>query len=57
MLITLMVWVVAVKSRTFSRFSCSANEQGAGAGREHSQAASPSWTVEIFRTVGILLSL
>jgi len=29
----------------------------AGAGREHSQAASPSWPVEIFHTMDIMLSL
>ena len=33
-----MLSAVAVKSRTFSSFSYSADEQGAGAGREHSQA-------------------
>ena len=29
----------------------------AGAGREHSQAASPSWPMEIFHTIGVMLSL
>ena len=29
----------------------------AGAGREHSQAASPSWPMEMFHTMGIMLSL
>jgi len=37
MLVTLMFLVVAMKSRTFFSFSCSAN---AGAGRQHSQTES-----------------
>ena len=57
MLITLMFSVVDKKSRTFSSPPCSANEQCAGAGREHSQAASPSCPVEIFHTMDIRLSL
>jgi len=28
----------------------------AGAGREHSQAAGPSWPMEIFHTIGIMPS-
>jgi len=31
--------------------------RGAGAGREHSQAASPSWPVEIFLAMDFMLSL
>ena len=57
MLITLMFSVLAMKSRTFSSFSCSAGEQmsrsweGAQPGRE------PGWPVGIFRAMGGTLSL
>jgi len=57
MLITVMFSVIAKKSRTFSSCSYSANEQCAEAGREHSQADSPSWPTEIFHTIDVMLSL
>jgi len=31
--------------------------RGAGAGREHSQAAAPRWPVEIFHSIDVMLSL
>jgi len=56
MLITLMVLVVAKKSRTFSVSHVQLMSRWAGAGREQSQAASPSWPVEIFHTIDAMLS-
>jgi len=56
MLTTLFFLVVAMKSKTFSSFSYSASEQGAGAGREHSQTASSSWPLEILHTIDVMLS-
>jgi len=56
MLVTLMFSVVAMKSRTFSIVSHTALEQVCRAGREHSQADSPSWSVEIFHTIDLMLS-
>ena len=52
MLITLMFSVVAVKSRTFSSFSYSAQEQEP----RGSAASQPSCPVEILHTMGITLS-
>jgi len=52
-----MLLVVAMKSRTYSSFPYPAHEQACRAGREHSQADSPGWTMEIFHTMDIALSL
>jgi len=60
MLITMMFFVVAKKSRTFIGFPYSANDGSstcAGAGKEHSQAASPSWPMETFHTIGVMFSI
>jgi len=59
MLITLMVLIVAKKSRTYFSFSYSANEPAVQelGGREHSQAASSSWAMEMFHTIDVMLSL
>jgi len=57
MLITLVFSIVAMKSRTFPSFSYPANEQvcrsweGAWPDRE------PSWPVEIFQMIDIMLNL
>jgi len=54
----LMFSVVAIKSRTFFPiFHIQLMSRCAGAGKEHSQTASPSWPVEIFHTIDIVLSL
>ena len=50
----LMDLVVAKESRTFFSFPYSADEQ---VWREHSQAARPSWPMEIFHIMEVLLSL
>jgi len=53
-----MFLVVAKKSRTFLPVSHGQlMSRSAGAGREHGQAASPSWPMEIFHTIGVMLSL
>jgi len=57
MLITLMFLVVARKSRTFSISLIQLMNRCAGAGREHSQTASPRWPMEIFHTIDVNLSL
>jgi len=51
-----MFSVVAKKSRTFFSFSCSADEQ-VRRSWEGAQPGSPSWPVEIFCTIDIVLSL
>jgi len=56
MLITLMLSVTAVESRTFSSFPRSANEQVGRSWEENSQAASPRWAMEIFHTIDVMLS-
>jgi len=52
-----MFLVIAVKSRTFPVLCIQLRSRCAGAGREQSQAASPSWPVEMFHTIGVMLSL
>jgi len=49
--------VVAKKSRTFSSFLVQLMSRCAVAGREHSQAANPSWPMEIFHTIDTMLNL
>jgi len=56
-LIILMGLVVAKKSRTFFVSYVQLMSRWAGAGREHSQAASPSRPVEIFHTIDVMLSV
>ena len=56
MLITLMFLVVAMESRTFSSFSCSADEQVCRSW-EGAQPGSPGWPGEIFCTTDVVLSL
>jgi len=57
MLITLMFSVIAMKSRTFSSFSCSANERVCRSWGGAQTDRQPSWAMEIFHTVDIMLSL
>ena len=58
MLITLMFLAVAKKSRTLFPVShVQWLSRCAGAGRERSQAASPTWPVEMFHTMDIMLSI
>jgi len=58
MLTILTFLVVAIRSRTFFPIShIQLANMCAGAGREHSQAASPSWPEEVFHTIDITLSL
>jgi len=57
MLITLMFSVVAVKSRISSVSYVQLMSRCAGAGREHRQAGSPSWPVEISLTMDGMLSV
>jgi len=57
MLITLIFSVVAVKSRTFPVSHIQLMSRCAGAGKEHSQTASPGWAMEIFHTIDVMLSL
>ena len=57
MLVTLMFSVFDRKSRTSSSFPVQLTSRCAGAGTEHSQAASPSWAVEIFHTINVELCL
>jgi len=52
-----MFMAVAKKSRTFFSFPCWLMSRHAGAGREHSQAASPSWPIGICHTMDLILSL
>jgi len=57
MLITLVFLVVAKKSKTFISFLCSGDEQ-AYRTREGAQPdREPSWPVEIFHTIDIMLIL
>jgi len=48
-----MFIVVAKRSRTFLSFPIQLMSRGAGAGREHSQTASPGWPMEIWRMLDI----
>jgi len=57
MLVTMMFLVVAKKSRTFSSFSYSANEQVCRSWAGAQPCRQPSWAMEIFHTIGVLLSL
>jgi len=57
MLITLMFSVVAINQGLFPVSHIQLMSRCAGAGREHSQAASPSWPMEIFHTIDIVLSV
>jgi len=57
MLITLMFSVVAMKSRTSSSFSYSANEQVCRRWEGAQPERQPSWPVEIFYTTDVMLSL
>jgi len=57
MLITLMLLALAVKSRTFSSFSYSAHEQVCRSWEGAEPDRQPSWPMEIFHTIGVVLSL
>jgi len=57
MLVTLMFSVVAVNQGLFPASNTQLASRCAGAGREHSQADSPGWPVEIFQTINTMLSL
>jgi len=57
MLITLMFSVAAVKSRTFSSFSYSANEQLCRSWEGAQPGSQPSWPRDIFHIIDIMLSL
>jgi len=57
MLITLMFSVVAMNLGLFPVSHIQLMSRCAGAGREHSQAASPSWPMEMFHTINFMLSL
>ena len=57
MLITLLFSDVAMKSRTFPSFSYPANEQVCRSWEGAWPAREPSWPVEIFHTMDIVLSL
>jgi len=57
MLIALMLPVVAVKSRTLSSFSHSANEQVCGSWEGAQTDRQPGWPAEIFHTMDITLIL
>jgi len=52
-----MFAVVAEISRAFSSLPCSANEEVCRSWKEHSQAATPSWPMDIFHTMAVMLSL
>jgi len=53
-----MFSVVAMKSRTFFPDShVQLMSKCSGAGRKHSRTASPSWSMEIFHTLDLMLSL
>jgi len=53
----LMIFVVPKKSRTFSVSHVQPMSRCTRAERDYSQAASPSWSMEIFHTIDITLSL
>jgi len=60
MLITLMFSVVAKKIKVVFFFCVShihLISRCDGTGREHSQAAHPSWPMEIFHTIDVILIL
>jgi len=57
MLITLKFSVVAKNQGLSSVSVFQVMSRCAGAGREHSQGASPSWPVEIFHTIDVMLSI
>jgi len=57
MLITLVILVVPMKSRTFSSFSYSANEQVCRSWEGAQPDREPSWPMEIFYTIGVMVSL
>jgi len=57
MLITLMLSVVAMKSRTFSSFPYSTDEQACRSWEGAQPDRQPSWPEEIFRAVDVRLSL
>jgi len=52
-----MLLVVAMKSRTFSSFSYSANEHVCTSCKGAQPDRWPSWPMEIFHTIDIMLSL
>jgi len=56
-LITLMFSVVAINQGLFPISHIQLMSRCAGAGREYSQAPSPSCPMEIFHTIDIKLSL
>ena len=51
-----MFSVVAMKSRTFSSFPCSAEERVCWSWEGRQPARQPSWSVEIFHTMDFMLS-
>jgi len=57
MLITLIFSVVAINQGLFPVSHIQLMSSCAEAGREHSQTASPTWPMEIFHTLNIMLSL
>jgi len=57
MLITLMILVVAIKSRAFSSFPYAADEQVCGSWEGPQTDRQPSWLMEIFHTIDVMLSL
>jgi len=54
---TLLLLVIAKKSRTFSVSYIQLMNRHAGAGREHSQTDSPSWPMEMFHTINVTQSV
>jgi len=57
MLIILIFFIGWQETKDFSGSHVQLMGRCAGAGREHSRTASPSWPVEIFHTTDIVLSL
>jgi len=57
MLISVIFLVVAMNQGLFPVSHMQLMSRCAGAGREHSQADNPSWPVEIFHTIDVMLSL
>jgi len=57
MLITVMFSVVAINQGLFPVSHIQLTSRCAGAGREQSQATSPSWPVEIYHTINVVLIL
>jgi len=56
-LITLIFSVVAINQGLLPVSDIQLMSRCAGAGREHGQTASPSWPIEIFHTINVMLIL